>query len=143
MMTRSRGARRRRRPCSPRARRVHVSRPPSTWHTRRPRGRYVVSLHWSMMTVTSIGYGDISPASLIEYGISILCQFIGAVTWAACVSQLAGIFANLNPHETAWKQASPLVNPPLLSKYHDHHRRHHCHHDDHRRHHRRIGHGRD
>ena len=62
-----------------------------------------------MMTVTSIGYGDISPASLIEYGISILCQFIGAVTWAACVSQLAGIFANLNPHETAWKQVIPTT----------------------------------
>lgn len=68
-----------------------------------------------MMTVTSIGYGDISPASLIEYGISILCQFIGAVTWAACVSQLAGIFANLNPHDTAWKQVKAAIYVPTTA----------------------------
>ena len=65
---------------------------------------YLVSLHWSTMTVTSIGYGDISPHTRAEFGVSIFCQFLGAVAWAACVSQLAGIFANLSPHETAWKQ---------------------------------------
>ena len=32
------------------------------------------------------------------------------MAWAACVSQLAGIFANLSPHETAWKQDMDAIN---------------------------------
>ena len=76
------------------------------------------------MTITSIGYGDITPVSQLEYGISVISQLLGAVLWAAAVSQLAGIFANLDPHETAWKQNMDALNyflrdrncDPLLSR---------------------------
>ena len=71
---------------------------------------FLVSWHWSAMTITAIGYGDITPVSQLEYGISVLSQLLGAVLWAAAVSQLAGIYANLDPHETAWKQSMDALN---------------------------------
>jgi hypothetical protein len=71
---------------------------------------FIVSWHWSAMTITAIGYGDITPVSQLEYGISVLSQLLGAVLWAAAVSQLAGIYANLDPHETAWKQSMDALN---------------------------------
>lgn len=71
---------------------------------------FLVSWHWAAMTITAIGYGDITPVSQLEYGISVLSQLLGAVLWAAAVSQLAGIYANLDPHETAWKQSMDALN---------------------------------
>lgn len=62
------------------------------------------------MTITAIGYGDITPVSQLEYLISVISQLLGAVLWAAAVSQLAGIYANLDPHETAWKQSMDALN---------------------------------
>ena len=71
---------------------------------------FLVSWHWAAMTITAIGYGDITPVSQLEYGISVLSQLTGAVLWAAAVSQLAGIYANIDPHETAWKQSMDALN---------------------------------
>merc|ERR1719160_1662417 len=35
---------------------------------------YVACLHWSVMTITSIGYGDIVPTRYEEYYLSIFCM---------------------------------------------------------------------
>ena len=39
---------------------------------------YVVSLNWSTMSATSMGYDDIVPVRLEEYIVGILCQIIWA-----------------------------------------------------------------
>merc|ERR1719160_1148872 len=38
---------------------------------------YMWSLHWSVMTITSIGYGDYSPQRSVEYFVCILFMYIG------------------------------------------------------------------
>ena len=40
---------------------------------------YVASLHWSIMTLTSIGYSDIVPVRFEEYIVGILCQIVGGI----------------------------------------------------------------
>ena len=44
---------------------------------------YIWSLHWSVMTITSIGYGDFSPQRKSEYVVCIVCMFLGGIMWAA------------------------------------------------------------
>ena len=47
-----------------------------------PLAIYASALHWSLMTVTSIGYGDIVPTRLEEYYVGCICQLVGACAWA-------------------------------------------------------------
>ena len=39
---------------------------------------YVASLHWSMMTLTTIGYGDVPPKNVLEMAFSVFAMLIGA-----------------------------------------------------------------
>ena len=42
------------------------------------------------MTITSIGYGDITPVTPSEFAVSIIAQLIGAIAWASALSHMAG-----------------------------------------------------
>jgi len=71
---------------------------------------YIWSLHWSVMTITSIGYGDISPVHFWEYLLCILSQFSGGLLWAYIIGSICGVASNLDPHETAFKQLYDNLN---------------------------------
>merc|ERR1719217_757453 len=43
---------------------------------------YVASLYWSVMTITSIGYGDITPVRFEEYLLCVIFMLCGAISWA-------------------------------------------------------------
>jgi hypothetical protein len=51
---------------------------------------YVWALHWAVMSVTSIGYGDISPQRTSEYCLCILCMFVGVSSWRTTSVALPG-----------------------------------------------------
>ena len=52
---------------------------------------YLWSLHWSVMSITSIGYGDVVPVQIQEYFVCILCMLIGGVLWASIIGSLCGV----------------------------------------------------
>ena len=49
---------------------------------------YLWSLHWSVMTITSIGYGDFTPQRKEEYIIGIVCMLLGGFMWAYIIGNL-------------------------------------------------------
>ena len=49
---------------------------------------YIWSLHWSIMTITSIGYGDFSPQRKAEYVVCIICMFLGGIMWAYVIGNV-------------------------------------------------------
>lgn len=43
---------------------------------------YVVALYWSLMTISTVGYGDIAPQSMAEYVVATLWMLLGGGIWA-------------------------------------------------------------
>merc|ERR1719428_1433870 len=74
---------------------------------------YLASLHFSVMTITSIGYGDISPSRRDEYILCILCQLGGGMTWAYIIGSICGIIANANPVKIEFENSMDALNAML------------------------------
>lgn len=50
--------------------------------------RYVVSFYWSIVTMTTIGYGDITPVNLTERLFCIIMTLISTATFAYSVNSI-------------------------------------------------------
>mmetsp|Transcript_142885 Transcript_142885/g.456432 ORF Transcript_142885/g.456432 Transcript_142885/m.456432 type:complete len:659 (-) Transcript_142885:69-2045(-) len=71
---------------------------------------YSMSLYWAIMTITSIGYGDILPQSEHEYWIASLCMVVMAGIWAYIIGQVCGVVSTLMPHDVAFKRTMDDLN---------------------------------
>jgi potassium voltage-gated channel Eag-related subfamily H protein 7 len=76
---------------------------------------YAACLHWSTMTVTSIGYGDIVPTNTAEYLVSVACMFIAGVSWAMIIGEICGIANSRDPIEAEHGQTMDDVNTLMCS----------------------------
>lgn len=72
---------------------------------------YVTSIYWSMTTLTTIGYGDITPNTINEKIYACVCYILGISMFASLVTSLqADIFNDSNNN-------SPIIiSPPDSSK---------------------------
>ena len=71
---------------------------------------YAASLHWSVMTITSIGYGDIVPMRFEEYIVCIIGMLMGGVTWAYIIGEFCGVVANMDPFKTEFQNTMDALN---------------------------------
>lgn len=71
---------------------------------------YCVSLYWAVMTLTSIGYGDIVATTHLEYVVATMCMLFMAGIWAYTIGAVCGIVGNLHPHEVAFKRMLDTLN---------------------------------
>lgn len=78
--------------------------------------KYLASLHYAVMTLTTVGYGDIAPQSDVEYGFSALVMTLGAVIWAYLLGKLTSIMTNLNPQRTKFENIMDDLNR-MMSEY--------------------------
>jgi potassium voltage-gated channel Eag-related subfamily H protein 7 len=65
---------------------------------------YTVSLYWSCMTLSTIGYGDIPVRTHSERVLAIACMVIGAGTYAYMVGAICGIVASMDQLSTEFNQ---------------------------------------
>lgn len=59
--------------------------------------RYVTSVYWSMMTITTVGYGDVHARTLTEKGISIICMLVGGFIFGLIIGALSDLSRRSNP----------------------------------------------
>lgn len=58
--------------------------------------RYVLSVYWALMTLTTVGYGDIVPTSDCERLVVLLSLFVGAFVFGSLLSALGDVISTIN-----------------------------------------------
>mmetsp|Transcript_126002 Transcript_126002/g.288412 ORF Transcript_126002/g.288412 Transcript_126002/m.288412 type:complete len:649 (+) Transcript_126002:3-1949(+) len=71
---------------------------------------YAASLHFSVMTITSIGYGDIVPTRVEEYWVVNMFQILGGCCWAYIIGSACGVVANMDPYRLEFEQTMDALN---------------------------------
>lgn len=57
--------------------------------------RYIVSMYWTVMTLSSVGYGDVLPRTHLEQGYAILVMVTGCCMFAFGVVQIANLLSTM------------------------------------------------
>jgi hypothetical protein len=63
--------------------------------------RYVTALYWSMMTITSVGYGDIHSQTLSEKCVAIFGMMLGGFTFGLVIGRMSELSRRSNPAKRA------------------------------------------
>lgn len=71
---------------------------------------YIAALYWSMMTLTSIGYGDLVPRNSTERLLASFYMAISGVTWTYAIGQAAGIASTLDPSRIIYETTMDSLN---------------------------------
>jgi hypothetical protein len=71
---------------------------------------YIAGLHFAIMTITSIGYGDIYPMHRWEYIAGFICQAVGGVLWAVIIATICAIFTTADPVSLRFNQTIDELN---------------------------------
>jgi len=73
---------------------------------------YSVSVYWAVMTITSIGYGDMhaTPHNITEQVVNTLLMLSGAIIWGNLIGTFCGVVATMNPHTAEFNRRMDDLN---------------------------------
>lgn len=78
---------------------------------------YFLSVYWSAATLTTVGYGDVTPQNLFEYLASAGMMIMSGIVWAYVVGSIVSMMSNSNPEKMEYNQRVDNLN--LLMDDHD------------------------
>ena len=68
------------------------------------------SLHFSIMTLTTVGYGDVLPLTNMEYGVVAIYMTVGGFVWAYIIGSLTTVMSSMNGHGQNFKNRMDEVS---------------------------------
>jgi hypothetical protein len=71
---------------------------------------YIAAMYWSIMTITTIGYGDIPAKTTPERALVCVCMLVGAGTFAYIVGSFCGIVASLGKETSEYQSNMDSLN---------------------------------
>lgn len=74
---------------------------------------YVQSIYWAITTMTTVGYGDITPSNNIEFLYAGFVMLIGASIYAFVIGNVASILGQLNARKNEYQERAHFVSQYL------------------------------
>lgn len=71
---------------------------------------YLLALYWSMMTLTTVGYGDITPQNRQEYMTCTIYMIIAGFIWSYIVGSVVAMLSDMDPHRKEFMQEVDAIN---------------------------------
>jgi len=71
---------------------------------------YLLALYWAVMTLTSVGYGDVTPQNPFEYAVCTVCMFVVGYVWAYIVGSIVSLLSSLDPYGVMFRQHVDELN---------------------------------
>lgn len=81
----------------------------------KPVDNYIVALYWSVMTMSTIGYGDVVPKTQYERVYEIFGMVLGASVYAYMVGAICSIVASMNAASAAFNQQMDRYNSEVVT----------------------------
>ena len=78
--------------------------------------QYLVSLYYTITTITTVGYGDISGVTNLEKVLCIIIMLVGVLTFSFASGALASIFASYDKSNAKLEQQMEMLDS-LSIKY--------------------------
>ena len=78
--------------------------------------KYVRSLYWSLTTLTTIGYGDITPTTNVQTVYTMCIMIIGVGIYGYVIGNVSTILSNLDVSQTSFQEKLNQVNSFLKYK---------------------------
>ena len=69
-------------------------------HDKTDFGKYLAALYWAVVTVTTVGYGDILPVNKFERGLAICIIVIGVAYYSYVLGNLSFLFSSVFGEES-------------------------------------------
>ena len=76
--------------------------------------KYAAALYWSIMTLTSIGYGQMTPENTPERYLCSLYMMLSGIIWTYVIGSVAAIATTLDPSTVAYENTMGRTPSPAL-----------------------------
>ena len=76
--------------------------------------RYVIALYFSIMTLTTVGYGDVLATTIPEYAVMIIIMFVGGFMWAYIIGAVTAVITTLDIKKIEHQQLYDQINSMLV-----------------------------
>ena len=93
---------------------------PPKWNVNLPRHQYIISLYFSIMTLTTVGYGDVGAQNIAEYAVLAVVMLLGGFMWAFIIGAVCGTVSTMDIKRIEFQQKFDQVNFMLSDLAIDH-----------------------
>ena len=75
-----------------------------------PGSRYIQAFYWTITTLTTIGYGDITPTGNSQTVFVIVIELLGAAMYGLIIGNIANLIANIDVAKSQYKEKMEKIN---------------------------------
>ncbi|MCS6985098.1 MAG: ion transporter [Leptospiraceae bacterium] len=69
-----------------------------------PVENYILALYWTITTLTTVGYGDITPVTLVQYLYAMGIEIAGVAFFGYVIGSISSLLANLDASRTHFRE---------------------------------------